>query len=114
MIVEAKRGERVWHAACIILGVDRTDVNGAVKRQLDARRVSFASMDTAVALTGMEYGGITPIGLPPDCSILVDEGVAAADWLIIGSGLRASKLLVSGAWLASLPNATVLAIAKRD
>jgi prolyl-tRNA editing enzyme YbaK/EbsC (Cys-tRNA(Pro) deacylase) len=113
VIVESKRGDRVWYAACVILGSDRVDVNGAVKKQLDARRVSFAPMDSAVALTGMEYGGITPVGLPDDWPLLVDESVANAEWVIIGSGVRASKLLVSGAFLASLPNANVLAIAKR-
>jgi len=113
VVVEAKRGDRVWYAACMILGSERIDVNSAVKKLLDARRISFAPMDTAVALTGMEYGGITPIGLPTDWEILVDEAVAAADWVVIGSGVRASKLLVPGAFLASLPNARVLAIAKR-
>jgi len=113
VIVEAKRGDRVWYAACVILGSDRVDVNSAVKKQIDARRASFAPIETAVALTGMEYGGITPVGLPADWALLVDEAVADAEWVIIGSGVRASKLLVSGAFLASLPNATVLAIAKR-
>ena len=113
VIVEAKRGERVWHAACVILGADRIDVNGAVKKQLDARRVSFASMDTAVALTGMEYGGITPVGLPAEWALLVGDAVANTDRVIIGSGVRASKLLVPGTFLASLPNANVLTIAKR-
>lgn len=114
VIVEAKRGERTWHAACVILGSDRIDVNGAVRKQLDARRVSFAAMDTAVALTGMEYGGITPVGLPAEWPLLIDEGVARADAVIIGAGVRAAKLLVPGAFLASLPNARVLALAKRD
>ena len=33
-------------------------------------------MERAVSLTGMEYGGITPIGLPPAWPILVDERVS--------------------------------------
>jgi prolyl-tRNA editing enzyme YbaK/EbsC (Cys-tRNA(Pro) deacylase) len=70
-------------------------------------------MDVAVELTAMEYGGITPIGLPADWPILVDESVAEHERLIVGSGIRASKLLVSGALLASLPNAEVLPIAQR-
>jgi prolyl-tRNA editing enzyme YbaK/EbsC (Cys-tRNA(Pro) deacylase) len=60
----------------------------------------------------MEYGGINPIGLPPPWPILIDDAVARQPQLIIGSGLRRSKLLVSGAFLAELPNATVLTIAK--
>jgi prolyl-tRNA editing enzyme YbaK/EbsC (Cys-tRNA(Pro) deacylase) len=112
VIVQARRGERTWYAACLVRGSDRADVNGVVRRHLDARKLSFASMDDAVALTGMEYGGITPLGLPDDWAILVDESVAAHERLIIGSGIRGSKLLVTGAFLASLPNAEVLAIAQ--
>lgn len=111
VIVQARRGERTWYAACLVRGSDRLDVNGAVRRHLGARKLSFAAMDDAVALTGMEYGGITPIGVPADWPILVDEAVAGHDRLIVGSGIRASKLLVSGAFLASLPNAEVLPIA---
>jgi prolyl-tRNA editing enzyme YbaK/EbsC (Cys-tRNA(Pro) deacylase) len=76
VIVQARRGERTWYAACLVRGSDRADVNGVVRRHLDARKLSFAPMDDAVALTGMEYGGITPIGLPADWPILVDESVA--------------------------------------
>ena len=111
VVVQARRGERTWYAALLVRGSDRADVNGVVRRHLDARRLSFASMDDAVALTGMEYGGITPIGLPADWPLLVDQSVAGHDRLIIGSGIRGSKLLVMGAFLASLPNAEVLALA---
>jgi prolyl-tRNA editing enzyme YbaK/EbsC (Cys-tRNA(Pro) deacylase) len=111
VIVQARRGERTWYAACLVRGSDRLDVNGAVRRHLGARKLSFAPMDDAVALTGMEYGGITPIGVPSDWPILADESVAGHDRLIVGSGIRGSKLLVSGAFLASLPNAEVLPIA---
>ena len=111
VIVQARRGERTWYAACLVRGSDRADVNGIVRRHLDARKLSFAPMDDAVALTGMEYGGITPLGLPADWPILVDESVAEHERLIVGSGIRGSKLLVTGAFLASLPNAEVLPLA---
>ena len=113
VIVEAKRGDRVWYAACLVLGDERLDVNGAVRKHLDARKASFAPMDTAIELTGMEFGGINPIGLPPEWPILVDDAVVQQPQLIVGSGLRRSKLLVSGPYLAARPNATVLTIAKR-
>lgn len=111
VVVQARRGERTWYAACLVRGSDRADVNGVVRRHLGARRLSFAAMDDAVALTGMEYGGITPIGLPVDWKLLVDESVAGHERLIIGSGIRGSKLLVPGAFLAALPNAEVLQLA---
>ena len=111
VVVQARRGDRTWYAACLVRGSDRADVNGVVRRHLDARKLSFASMDDAVALTGMEFGGITPIGLPADWPLLVDESVAGHERLIVGSGIRGSKLLVPGAFLAALPNAVVLPLA---
>lgn len=108
VILEAKRGEKVWYAACVILGSTRADVNGIARRTLDARRVSFAPMDQAVTLTNMEYGAITPIGLPKDWPILIDQSVADAEYLIIGSGIRKSKLAVPGSFLATLPDVKVI------
>ncbi len=112
VIVEARRAERTWYAACLVLGSAKVDVNGAVRKHLGAKKASFAAMDTATALSGMEYGGINPIGLPADWPVLVDEAVAAGDRLVIGSGIRGSKLLVTGKFLATLPNAVVLPIAR--
>ena len=60
----------------------------------------------------MEYGGITPVGLPADWPILVDQNVADQQRVIIGSGIRGSKLLASSDVLAALPAAEVLAITK--
>lgn len=113
VILEAKRADRTWYVAVMVLATMRADVNGVIRRYLDARKISFAPMDKAVSLTSMEYGGITPVGLPADWPILVDEHVAKTDWVIVGSGLRSSKLLVpESLWLA-LPNVTILALSKQ-
>ncbi|MEU4802316.1 YbaK/EbsC family protein [Actinosynnema sp. NPDC023587] len=108
VIVAGKRGDAVRYAACVVLATTRADVNGVVRRRLDARRASFAPMADAVSLTGMEYGGITPVGLPADWPVLLSPEVAAAPELVIGSGLRGSKLLVPGEVLAKLPGAEVV------
>jgi prolyl-tRNA editing enzyme YbaK/EbsC (Cys-tRNA(Pro) deacylase) len=65
-------------------------------------------MDAATAASAMESGGITPLGLPSDWPILIDAAVAAADRVVIGSGVRRSKISLPGAALAELPNAVVL------
>jgi prolyl-tRNA editing enzyme YbaK/EbsC (Cys-tRNA(Pro) deacylase) len=108
VVVAAKRGGEVRYAACMVLATTRADVNGVVRRHLDARKASFAPMDDAVKLTGMEYGGITPIGLPDDWPVLVDPAVVAAGQVVIGSGIRGSKLELPGAALTDLPGAVVL------
>jgi prolyl-tRNA editing enzyme YbaK/EbsC (Cys-tRNA(Pro) deacylase) len=64
--------------------------------------------DAAVERTGMAYGGITPIGLPAGWPILVDAAVATAGPVVIGSGVRGSKIVLDGALLATLPGAEVV------
>ncbi|MBV6699105.1 YbaK/EbsC family protein [Kitasatospora aureofaciens] len=108
VVVAAKRGGEVTLAACLVLATTRLDVNQVVRRHLGARKASFAPMDTAVAGTGMEYGGITPVGLPAAWPLLIDEAVAAAPHVLVGSGLRRGKLILPGPALAQLPGAEVL------
>ena len=98
--------ERV--AACLVRADTRADVNNLVKRTLDVRKASFLPMDRAVELSGMEYGGITPVGLPADWRLLVDSRVLGIDVAVIGSGVRRSKLLLPGALAGDLPGAEVV------
>ena len=72
------------------------------------RKASFLPTGRAVELTGMAVGAITPVGLPPGWPVLLDRRVADADLVIVGSGIRASKLLVAGSLLAALPAAEVV------
>lgn len=108
VVVAGKREGIQRFAACMVLATTRADVNNVVRRLLDVRKLSFAPMDTAVSETGMEYGGITPIGLPAAWPIYVDAAVAATPLVVIGSGVRRSKIVLPGATLAELPNAQVV------
>jgi prolyl-tRNA editing enzyme YbaK/EbsC (Cys-tRNA(Pro) deacylase) len=108
VVLEAKRGEKSWFAACVILASTRADINGVVRRTLDARKVSFAPMEAAVAQSGMEFGAITPVGLPGEWAVLVDKAVADSESVIIGSGIRQSKLLVPGSFFIQLPNVQII------
>jgi prolyl-tRNA editing enzyme YbaK/EbsC (Cys-tRNA(Pro) deacylase) len=105
VIVAGRRGEVTRYAACVVLAATRADVNGLVRRRLDARKASFAPVADAVAFTGMEFGGITPVGLPTDWLLLIDSAVVKAGLVVIGSGLRRSKLAIDGAALLNLPGA---------
>jgi len=108
VVVSGKRaGEQRW-AAAVILATTRADVNGVVRRRMDVRKVSFAPMAEATAITDMEYGGITPFGLPAGWPILIDAAVATAGLVVVGSGIRSSKIVVDGAALAQLPGAEVI------
>ena len=112
VIVHGKRAGESTYAAVMVLATDRADVNGVIRKHLGVRKISFAAQDDAVSSTGMEYGGITPIGLPAEWPVLVDEAVTQAGPIVIGSGIRGSKVLLDGTDLAKLPTATVLALAQ--
>jgi prolyl-tRNA editing enzyme YbaK/EbsC (Cys-tRNA(Pro) deacylase) len=108
VVIAGRRGGETSYAACLVTAVTRADVNGVVRRRLGARKASFAPVDDVTAATGMEYGGITPIGLPEGWPILIDAAVVAQPNVIIGSGIRGSKLWLPGPSLATLPGAEVI------
>ncbi|MFD4137396.1 YbaK/EbsC family protein [Streptomyces sp. NPDC058572] len=108
VIVAGKRGGETTLAACLVMSHTRVDVNGAVRRQLGVRKASFAAMDVATGESRMEYGGITPIGLPAGWPLLVDSAVVDAEWVLIGSGRRRGKLIVPGKAFAGLPGAVAV------
>ncbi len=108
VVVAGKREGAVRYAACLVLATTRADDNGVGRRLLDVRRGSFAPMATADGETGMQYGGITPIGLPAGWPVYVDAAVAGTQMVIIGSGIRGSKIALPGKVLADLPGAQVI------
>jgi prolyl-tRNA editing enzyme YbaK/EbsC (Cys-tRNA(Pro) deacylase) len=108
VVVAGKREGDERIAGCVVLATTRADVNGAVRRRLDVRKASFLAVSEAVERTAMEYGGITPVGLPGEWPLLVDAAVVSAGMVVIGSGIRGSKLAVPGAALTGLPGAEVL------
>lgn len=110
VVVQGSRGDITRTAAVMVRATDRADVNKTIRKHLDVRKLSFASRDFAVEATGMEYGGITPIGLPQEWPVLVDEAVATEGWYVIGSGIRGSKVAVRGTALGHLAHAEVLAL----
>lgn len=107
VLVAGKRAGEERVAACAVRATTRADVNGTVRRLLDVRKASFWPTDRAVEASGMEYGGITPVGLPGEWRLLVDDDAARGS-AIIGSGLRRSKLLMPGEVLAALAGAEVV------
>jgi len=108
VVVSGRRGGEERIAACVVRADTRADVNNLVKRTLDVRKASFLPTERAVEETGMEYGGITPVGLPAGWRLLVDASVLDIDVAVIGSGVRRSKLLLAGRDLAELPGVEVL------
>ncbi|MDO4243435.1 MAG: YbaK/EbsC family protein [Actinomyces sp.] len=108
VLVAGRRSGQERVAACVVRATDLADVNHVVKRLLDVRKASFLPVERAVEMSGMEYGGITPVGLPQDWRLFIDSAVAERETVLIGSGVRHSKLLVAGGLLAALPGAEVV------
>ena len=108
-IVVRSRTGPAQRAACVLLGSTRLDVNGAVRRRMDVRKVSFAAAEDVEELTGMPSGGVSPFGLPAGLPVWIDERVVGGiERLIVGSGERASKLLVAPGAFRAIPGATVI------
>ena len=99
VVVAGRRGQDTRYAACVVLATTRADVNGVVRRRLDARKASFAPMDLAVAETGMEYGGITPFGLPPGWPVLVDQSVVDREQSRHGFSSKIKRLFQPSHWM---------------
>lgn len=107
ILVAGKRSGEERIAACVVRATTNADVNHVVKKLLDVRKASFWPQQRAVEASGMEYGGITPVGVPASWRLLIDSACASG-WSCIGSGLRRSKLSVTGEVLASLPGAEII------
>jgi prolyl-tRNA editing enzyme YbaK/EbsC (Cys-tRNA(Pro) deacylase) len=108
VVVAGRRAGEERIAACLVRADTRADVNNVVKRLLDVRKCSFLPHARAVEETRMEYGGITPIGLPAGWRLLLDARVVDIDVAVIGSGIRGSKIFVPGRVLAERPGAEVV------
>ena len=89
-------------AACVVLATTRLDVNKAVRKRLGTRKASFADAQQTRAMTGMEIGGVTPVGLPADLPLWVDARVMERERIILGGGSRDRKVYASPTILTAL------------
>ncbi len=107
-IVVGSRGEPPKFVACVALATTRLDVNGLIRRRIGAKKVSFASAEDTVALTGMQVGGVTPFGLPDGLPVWIDAAVMARERVVVGAGTRSAKIRLAPAALAAVPGAEVI------
>lgn len=96
VVLEARRGDRCWYVAALVPVGYKMDIGGYVRRLVNARKTSVASLEGVLDATGMEYGSITAIGLPEDWTVLVDSRLAGQERVYLGSGRAKSKLCVPG------------------
>lgn len=108
IIVEATNGGDKSFVAILVPVGFRADLNGIVRKHLHVKRISFAPLDKVLEVTGMEYGSITPFGLPLSWKILVDSLLTNKERIIVGGGKQISKLLLPTAMLKELPNVEII------
>ena len=60
----------------------------ALRKYLDQSRLTTASEEEVLSVTGYPRGAVSPLGLPSPVRILVDRGVLAEEEISIGSGVR--------------------------
>jgi prolyl-tRNA editing enzyme YbaK/EbsC (Cys-tRNA(Pro) deacylase) len=107
-IIVASKKEPKQFCACVVKATTRLDVNHAVRKLMNASRVSFATAEETQALTGMLIGGVTILALPPDVPVYVDQRLMALDWLILGGGSRSTKIKTSPEVFRRLPNTAIV------
>ncbi len=107
-IVVAAKENPPRYVACVVLASTRLDVNRAVRTRLGARKASFATAEETRALTGMEIGGVTAVGLPEGLAVWVDAAVMTRGRIVLGGGSRRAKLVVEPAELHKVPGLVVV------
>lgn len=116
ILVVGKTDDRPM-ACCLVLSDRRLDVNGVVRKRLGVRKASFADTEeTIVRSGGMEIGGVTPFGLPPDLPVWIDAAIMERSRIIVGGGSRDRKILCPPSSLLSIAGAEVvdgLAVSRR-
>ncbi|MEX1171023.1 MAG: YbaK/EbsC family protein [Chloroflexota bacterium] len=96
------------YAACVVLAPNRLDVNRAVRDRLGTRKASFAPAESTRDITGMEIGGVTVFGLPPDLPVWVDGRVMERSRVVVGGGSRSWKVILEPRHLLAIPGAEVV------
>src|SRR5262245_23689616 len=107
-IVVGSEKEPRQYAACVVKAATRFDVSHAVRKVRGASRLSFATAEETMALTGMMIGGVTVFALPEGMPVYVDEALMTCPYVILGGGSRSTKIKVAPEVFTRLPAAQIV------
>jgi prolyl-tRNA editing enzyme YbaK/EbsC (Cys-tRNA(Pro) deacylase) len=102
-IVVVGKSNPVKYACCVVLATCKLDVNKAVSQLLEVKRCSFATGEQTIETTGMQIGGVTPVGVD-SMPVYIDSAVLQNEKVVLGGGNRSTKLLVKPSELSKLAN----------
>ena len=95
------------YALALIAGPEQLSWK-ALRRHFAQSRLTMASADEVLNVTGYVIGAVSPFGLPAPIPVLIDESVTAQAEVSIGSGERGTTVILpTDELLRALPQAVV-------
>ena len=107
LIVKGKNNGVYFYVALLVPVGYKYNINGILKEKLKCR-CSVAPLDEVLNLTNMEYGSITPVGLPEEWLIFADPKIFKEERIICGGGKQISKLSLPSDYLIKYCNVKIL------
>ena len=68
-----------------------------LRKYLGRSRISMATEEEVLAVTGYRIGTVGPFGLPNQLKVLIDAGVMLEEEISIGSGMRNTAVILKSA-----------------
>lgn len=81
------------YAMVLMAGPSQVDWR-ALRRFVGQSRLTMASEEEVLTVTGYPIGAVAPFGVPQPLRVLVDESVLAQDAISIGSGVRGTTVIM--------------------
>jgi Cys-tRNA(Pro)/Cys-tRNA(Cys) deacylase len=69
----------------------------ALRKHVGQSRLTMATEEEVLSVTGYRIGTVSPFGLPRPLRILIDESVLKEDEISIGSGMRNTGVIMKSA-----------------
>ena len=69
----------------------------ALRRYLGEKRLTTATEEEMLRITGYERGAVAPFGLPAPLRILADESIFVSEEVSLGSGVRGTTIILTSA-----------------
>ena len=66
----------------------------ALRQHIGQSRLTLASEEEVLAVTGYPIGAVSPFGLPRPLPVLIDEELLAQEEVSIGSGVRGTTVIL--------------------
>ena len=98
------------YAMVLVAGPDQISWK-ALRAYLGRSRVTTASREEVMQVTGYELGAVAPFGLPSPLRILIDSSVLDQREISLGSGVRGTAVILKpNEMVKGIPNAEITAL----